>query len=64
MQTNSYRPNVPVAFIRQELKLEPGKKGGAFLDQSGVVLVKGDKSLVDTKSSDIVWVLSDQSSLI
>lgn len=61
---NSYRPNVPVAFIREELSLEPGKKGGAFLDQSGVVFVKGDKSLVDTKNSDIVWVLSDQSSLI
>lgn len=59
-----YRPNVPIDFIRRELNLHTDKKSNAFIAQSGLVFVKGDMTLVDTKSSDIVWVLSDQSSLI
>uniref|UniRef100_K3WL80 PCI domain-containing protein n=1 Tax=Globisporangium ultimum (strain ATCC 200006 / CBS 805.95 / DAOM BR144) TaxID=431595 RepID=K3WL80_GLOUD len=59
----AYRPNVPIDFVRRELKLE-GKDGKRFIQQSGLAFVKGDKSLVDTKNSDIVWVLQDQSSLI
>ncbi|KAG1687957.1 hypothetical protein DVH05_002931 [Phytophthora capsici] len=59
----AYRPTLPVQYIRDELKLE-GKKGKAFIRQSGIVLVKGDKTRVDTKASNIVWVLSNQSSLI
>ncbi|KAJ0393201.1 hypothetical protein P43SY_008624 [Pythium insidiosum] len=60
----AYRPNVPIDFIRQELRLE-GKEGDEFISQSGLAFVSGSKGeLVDTKNSDVVWVLSDQSSLI
>ncbi|TMW57235.1 hypothetical protein Poli38472_003160 [Pythium oligandrum] len=60
----SYRPNIPIDFVRHELKLE-NKDGDAFIQQSGIVFVNGsDNELVDTKNSDIVWVLSDQTSLI
>ncbi|OWZ03631.1 Leukocyte receptor cluster member 8 [Phytophthora megakarya] len=59
----AYRPSVSVQYIRDELKLE-GKTGKAFIRQSGLAFVKGDKTRVDTKASNIVWVLSNQSSLI
>ncbi|KAJ8575422.1 hypothetical protein ON010_g3799 [Phytophthora cinnamomi] len=59
----AYRPTIPVQYIREELKLE-GKEGKAFIRQSGLAFVKGDKTRVDTKTSNIVWVLSNQSSLI
>ncbi|KAG7382473.1 hypothetical protein PHYPSEUDO_004806 [Phytophthora pseudosyringae] len=59
----AYRPTISVQCIRDELKLE-GKAGKAFIRQSGLVLVKGDKTRVDTKASNIVWVLSNESSLI
>ncbi|KAL8005666.1 hypothetical protein Plhal703r1_c07g0039331 [Plasmopara halstedii] len=59
----AYRPALPVQHIRKELKLE-GKAGKAFIRQSGLAFVKGDKLRVDTKSSNIVWTLSDASSLI
>jgi hypothetical protein len=59
-----YKPDIPIDFVRQELNLE-GKAGDTFIQQSGIVFVKGtNNELVDTKASDIVWVLSDQSSLI
>lgn len=60
----AYRPNIPIDFVRQELSLE-GKDGDVFIAQSGIVFERGtNNELVDTKNSDIVWVLSDQSSLI
>ncbi|CAH0488426.1 unnamed protein product [Peronospora farinosa] len=59
----AYRPTISVQYIRDELKLE-GKAGKAFIHQSGLAFVKGDKSRVDTKASNIVWVLSNESSLI
>ncbi|KUF79823.1 Leukocyte receptor cluster member 8 [Phytophthora nicotianae] len=59
----AYRPTLPVQYIRDELKLE-GKAGKAFIRQSGIAFVKGDKSRVDTKASNIVWALSNESSLI
>ncbi|RLN84888.1 hypothetical protein BBJ28_00015276 [Nothophytophthora sp. Chile5] len=59
----SYRPTLSLEYVRQELKLE-GKGGKAFIRQSGLAFVKGDKTRVDTKNSDIVWVLSNASSLI
>jgi hypothetical protein len=58
-----YRPTLSVQYIRDELKLV-GKEGKAFIRQSGVAFVKGDKTRVDTKASSIVWVLSNESSLI
>lgn len=58
-----YRPSLSIQYIREELKLD-GKDGDEFIAKSGLVFVKGNKSMVDTKNSDIVWVLSDQSSLI
>lgn len=68
---SSYRPNLPLQYIRQELKLK-GKDGDTFIEKSGLVLIQTPKSvkvkaadvLVDTKNSDIVWALEDQSSLI
>ncbi|KAE8997954.1 hypothetical protein PF005_g16131 [Phytophthora fragariae] len=59
----AYRPTLPVQYIRDELKLE-GKEGKAFIRQSGLAFVKGDKTRADTKASNIVWVLSNESSLI
>ncbi|RLN38293.1 hypothetical protein BBJ28_00019270 [Nothophytophthora sp. Chile5] len=59
----AYRPTLSLEYVRQELKLE-GKEGKAFVRQSGLAFVKGDKTRVDTKNSDIVWVLSNASSLI
>ncbi|POM71878.1 Leukocyte receptor cluster member 8 [Phytophthora palmivora] len=59
----AYRPTISVQYIRDELKLE-GKAGKVFIRQSGLVFMKGDKTRVDTKSSNIVWVLSNESSLI
>ncbi|KAG3133643.1 hypothetical protein PI126_g19073 [Phytophthora idaei] len=59
----AYRPTLPVQYIRDELKLE-GKAGKAFIRQAGLAFVKGDKTRVDTKTSNIVWALSNESSLI
>ncbi|KAH7476210.1 Leukocyte receptor cluster member 8 [Phytophthora ramorum] len=59
----AYRPTISVQYIRDELKLV-GKEGKAFIRQSGLAFMKGDKTRVDTKASNIVWVLSNQSSLI
>ncbi|KAI9993770.1 hypothetical protein PInf_016290 [Phytophthora infestans] len=59
----AYRPTLPVQYIREELKLE-GKTGKAFIRQAGITFVKGDKTRVDTKASNIVWTLSNESSLI
>lgn len=59
----AYRPTLAVQYIRDELKLQ-GKEGKAFLRQSGLAFVKGDKTRVDTKASNIVWVLGNESSLI
>uniref|UniRef100_A0AAV1VAQ4 SAC3/GANP/THP3 conserved domain-containing protein n=1 Tax=Peronospora matthiolae TaxID=2874970 RepID=A0AAV1VAQ4_9STRA len=59
----AYRPTVSMQHIRNELKLT-GKAGKAFIRQSGLAFVKGDKTRVDTKASDIVWTLSNESSLI
>ncbi|KAF1772276.1 SAC3/GANP/THP3 protein [Phytophthora cactorum] len=50
----AYRPTLPVQYIRDELKLE-GKAGKHL---------SGDKTRVDTKTSNIVWALSNESSLI
>uniref|UniRef100_M4BCZ0 SAC3/GANP/THP3 conserved domain-containing protein n=1 Tax=Hyaloperonospora arabidopsidis (strain Emoy2) TaxID=559515 RepID=M4BCZ0_HYAAE len=59
----AYRPTVSMQHIRNELKLT-GKAGKAFIRQSGLAFVKGDKTRVNTKASDIVWTLSNESSLI
>lgn len=59
----SYRPTLPVQYICNELKLK-GKAGKAFFRQSGLAYVKGDKKLVDTKASNVVWALGSASSLI
>ncbi|DAZ99028.1 TPA: hypothetical protein N0F65_010914 [Lagenidium giganteum] len=62
----AYRPQIPIDFVRQELHLK-GEEGEKFINECGIVFVggpKGERKLVDTKNSDIVWVLSDQSSLI
>ncbi|KAF4322394.1 hypothetical protein BBO99_00002970 [Phytophthora kernoviae] len=59
----AYRPTLSLQYIHDELKLQ-GKEGKAFIRQSGLAFVKGDNTRVDTKTSDIVWVLSNQSSLI
>lgn len=63
----AYRPHVPLEFILQELNLEKGQETDKFINQCGIVFIggaKGERKLVDTKNSEIVWVLSDQSSLI
>ncbi|CAH0483040.1 unnamed protein product [Peronospora belbahrii] len=59
----AYRPTISMQYICNELKLE-GKTGKAFIRQSGLAFVQGDKSRVDTKASNIVWALCNESSLI
>lgn len=60
---NRYRPTLSLQYVQKELKLE-GKNGDEFIAKCGLAFVKGKESTIDTKNSDIVWVLSDQSSLI
>jgi hypothetical protein len=63
MRSTRYRPTLSLEYVEKELKLE-GKEGAEFIAKCGLAFVKGKKSTIDTKNSDIVWVLSNQSSLI
>lgn len=61
-----YRPHLCLDFIKREFRLR-GLEGRRFIKECGILLVNdktGEKKLVDTKNSEIVSVLSDQSSLI
>ncbi|CCI44535.1 unnamed protein product [Albugo candida] len=62
----AYRPHLCLNFIKREFRIR-GLEGRRFIKECGILLVNdktGEKKLVDTKNSEIVSVLSDQSSLI